>query len=97
MELTDWYRRWRRRGGGSSLSICECATEGLISQCDNPPLMRAFLFVAVSIDEAMNTSSGKKAADRDGHYAEFRKHFGFPHIEPHGDPDDGFLSPDWLT
>lgn len=58
--------------------------------------MRAFLFVAVSIDDAMNTCSGKKAADRDGPYAEFRKHFGFPRIEPHGYPDDGFLSADWL-
>lgn len=99
--LIDWYRRSRHRGKGSSLTICQCATEEVISQCDNPSLMRAFLFVAVYIDEAMRTPHyvGEKVrtALGDQDYAEFRKHFGFPRIEAHGDPEEGvFESADWL-
>lgn len=93
--LTDWYRGWRRRQHGSSITICECTTETLISECDNPALMRAFLFVAVSMDEAMRTNP-LKGGEASEHYSEFRKHFGFPRVEPHGDPGDGLLSPDWL-
>jgi len=90
IDLDDWYRSERRRQfghSGSSREICECTTDALISNCQNLPLMRAYLFVASSIVEAM-------AAEAD--YAEFRKQFGCPRLTSHGGSELEYVSPDWI-
>jgi len=97
INLLMWYRHERlKRGKCNTICQCECSS-GLALSDDRPDLMRAFLFVAASIDEAMRTNqNGKSTAHLLATYSEFRKHFAFPRIEPHGDPEDGLVSPTCL-
>ena len=79
-ELIDWF--WREfakhaRGDFEQGSLCQCGTEHLIELCDNPYRMRAFLLVAVAIDQAIRPVLGSD-------YATFREAFRFPRLQAHG-------------
>lgn len=75
-------------GGAGRESLCQCATERLIERCDNPLRMRAFLLIAVAIDQATRFVIGSG-------YGAFREAYRFPRLDAHG-MERGEASADWF-
>lgn len=69
--------------------ICQCATEKLIEQSDNPNQMRSFLMASAFIDQMIYTHFREI-------YPSFRERFHFPKLYSHA-TIVGMASPGWLV
>ena len=85
-DLISWF--WSEFQRDYEGELCQCETEKIIAESSDPDLMRAFLLIAVLIDQMMYTHYPHK-------YNQFRRNFRYPKLRSHG--AHGMASPNWFA
>ena len=85
-----WAAAEKHIGDPRHNRFCQCGTERIIGDSENPPLARSFLLASVAIDKAMRHNP---FCD----YEVFSRQFRFPRLEQHGGgwPDEA--SATWVV